>query len=296
MGQKPNLGQADLVVKIRLQREDGIITKQTLQKRLKAFSSIFQQIPPLPDEQPLAMLRYKGVSNFSSEDRIFAFLTQIAAHEMVDGEIQEDTWAPRVASEFKISLDEARKKVIEWTVQRNEYVLAVPETKDYILNKNPGVDIAIFAQHPTYNCHIYRVQSFQIYTTIINLLGLLISAPADRFTESHAAVKAATIAKPELGAPAPPPSAVDAQEENDEGVFLNEEEAAANEPAAANQPAPVNEAEGYFPDQDDVPDFMMMAEANNAAPPSPIAAAPPPPCCARACWAFSAAFAAFFSA
>jgi hypothetical protein len=90
----------------------------------------------------------------------------------------------------------------------------------------------------------------------------LISAPADRFTETHAAVKAATIAKPELGAPAPAPAAA---EENDEGVFLNEDAPAAND------------AEGYFPNQDDVPDFMMGVQQNDAAPPSPVAAPPPPP-------------------
>jgi hypothetical protein len=245
LGQTPSLGQADVVVKIRLKREDSQITKSLLQKRLKAFSSIFQEIPPLPDEQPLAMLRYKGVSNFSSEDRIFAFLTQIASHEMVEGEIQEDLWAPRVADEFQISIDEARKQVIAWTVQKNEYILAVPETKDYILNKNPGIDIGIFAQHPTYNFHIYRAQSFQVYSTIVNLLGLLISAPADRFTERAPPVKLASIARPELAAPAPVPASL----------------SPAADPLEKDEPG--NAMASEFPEDDDLPEFMRGLQAEN---------------------------------
>jgi hypothetical protein len=244
MGQVPTLGQADVQFKIRLKRDDSPITKSILQKRLKAFSSIFQEIPPLPDENPLGMLRYKGVSNFSSEDRIFAFLTQIASHELVQGEIQEELWAPRVAEEFQIPIDDARKKVISWTVQKNEYILAVPETKDYILNKNPGVDIAIYAQHPTYNFHIYRAQSFQIYTTLVNLLGLLISAPADRFTERAPAIKMATATRAEVGAPIP--------------------EVSASSPAAETSDLPANTAVendgAVFPDEDDIPDFMRVTE------------------------------------
>ncbi|NDB85126.1 MAG: hypothetical protein EB127_20860, partial [Alphaproteobacteria bacterium] len=186
--QSPSLAQIDAVLKIRINRDDSPITKTVLQKRLKAFSSIFQEIPPLPEENPIAMLRFKGISNFSSEDRIFAFLTQIATHEIIAGETREDTWAPRVSEEFQLTLSEARKQVVSWLAQRNEYVLAVPETKDYILNKNPGVDIAIYAQHPMYYFHIYRVESFQVYKTITNLLGILFTAPADKFTSGKTVV------------------------------------------------------------------------------------------------------------
>lgn len=257
LGQNPSLGQADVVFKIRLKREDAQITKAVLQKRLKAFSSIFQEIPPLPDEQPLAMLRYKGVSNFSSEDRIFAFLTQIASHEMIEGEIQEELWAPRVADEFQIPIDEARKQVIAWTVQKNEYILSVPETKDYILNKNPGIDIAIFAQHPIYNFHIYRAQSFQVYSTIVNLLGLLVSAPADRFTERAPAVKLATIARPELAAPSPVPAPLSPAADQPE----NEAPGDATAPEFPEDDVPefMKEAEFTFPNND-VPEFMKEAD------------------------------------
>lgn len=300
-GQVPSLGQADVVFKIRLEREDAQITKAVLQKRLKAFSSIFQEIPPLPDEQPLAMLRYKGVSNFSSEDRIFAFLTQIASHEIVEGEVNETLWAPRVAQEFQMSLDEARKKVIEWTAQKNEYVLAVPETKDYILNKNPGVDIAIHAQHPIYNFHMYRVQSFQVYTTIVNLLGVLISAPANRFTERQAAVKAATVTKAAVGAPEPPkallsPAAqpteidegADVQSATDEGFYddmpafipnIPEEELSQEAPQELAEES-ANEDEAVFlNNDDDIPDIMKggirIKKSSSIAPAPETAAAPP---------------------
>ena len=226
--QLPDLGQADVVLKIRMKREDTVLTKAILQRRLKAFSSIFQEIPALPDEQPLIMLRYKGVSNFSSEDRIFTFLTQIAAHEIVEGEVEDETWVPRVSQEFNISMDEARRQVVAWIAQRNEYTLAVPETRDYILNKNPGIDIAIFAQHPIYNLHLYRAQSFEVYTTIINLLGLFLTGSS--FQTSTVITKESIPVIPDRS------PAVD-------GVEL---------PDAAD----VEESGAFFPDDDDVPEFM----------------------------------------
>lgn len=270
-GQMPTLGQADVVFKIRLNRETQQITKVVLQKRLKFFSSILQEIPALPDEQPLAMLRYKGVSNFSSEDRVFAFLTQIAAHEIVEGEIEEDRWAPRVSQEFHIPLDEARRQVVAWIAQRNEYTLAVPETRDYILNKNPGVDIAIFAQHPTYNLHVYRAQSFQIYTTIVNLMGLLLTAPADRFTALPTAVAAAPVV-PVIPPRSPAADGVELEEAPDaEEAFF---------PDADDLPAFMQDAEAeaespMFPNDDDVPEFLRQTMAAPVA--APVAAPEPVP-------------------
>ena len=264
VGKQPSLGQADVVFKIRIKREDTQITKTVLQSRLKMFSSVFQEIPALPDEQPLAMLRYKGVSNFNNEDRIFAFLTQIASHEMVEGESREETWAPRVSEEFQIPIDDARRQVIAWVAQKNEYTLAVPETKDYILNKNPGVDIAIFAQHPIYTFHVYRIQSFEIYRTIVNLLGILISAPADRFVRHVPAVPAyIPPPSPILAPKSPVADGIEEQEDVDANAaafFPNDDDIPEFMRTGAAPAGAASAEEAFFPNNDDVPEFMKTTK------------------------------------
>lgn len=222
-GLVPRLAQAAVVFKLRIKREDTRVTKTAVQNRLKLFTSVFQEIPPLPDEQPLVMLRFKGVSNFTNETRVFAFLTQIAENDMISGERNEGKWVTRVSDEFQITLDEARKQVEAWIKQRGEFALAVSDTKDYILNKNPGVDIAVHEQHPSYTFHIYSDQDSKTYSTIVNLLGILITAPASAFTTK--------IAKTVM------------------------EVAAVASPAAAESPSPAESDEGQF-DEDDVPEFM----------------------------------------
>ena len=182
MEMEPKLDKASVVCKLRLKREDTKVNRNVIKSRLSAFNSIFQEIPALPDEAPLVMLRYKGVSNFTNETRIFAFLTLLSERDMNSGEMSEESWETRVAQEFKISLEEAKKQVDAWKYQRGEFALAVSDTKDYILNKNPGVDIAIFEQHPVYTFHIYSDQDITTYKTILNFLSLLITAKPDELS------------------------------------------------------------------------------------------------------------------
>lgn len=224
-GLVPRLAQAAVVFKLRIKREDTRVTKSAIQSRLKLFTSVFQEIPPLPDEQPLVMLRFKCVSNFTNESRVFAFLTQIAENDMLSGERNEFLWVNRVSDEFQITLDEARKQVDAWIKQRGEFALAVSDTKDYILNKNPGVDIAVYEQHPSYTFHIYSDQDSKTYSTIVNLLGILITAPAATFL-----TKAVTTVM---------------------------QAAAIASPAIIESPSPVESDEGEF-DEDDVPEFMRQ--------------------------------------
>jgi len=221
-----SLGQADVVFRLRLQREDSKVTRESLLQRLPCFSSVFQEIPPLPDEQSLITLRFKGVSNFVNEDRVFTFLTQLQTRESVAGETEVTKWAPIVASEFQIPIEEARKQIVAWIAQRNEYSLAVPETKDFILTKNPGIDISIFSQHPTYTFHVSRIQSFKTYSILKNLLGLFVTAPTDRFPKERC-----------IGSTTKPV-----------------------------EPEPFNEVEEnvFFPDEEDLPDFLPKnTEENN---------------------------------
>lgn len=269
VGIVPKLAQASVVFKLRLKREDLRITKSIMKLRLKMFSSILQEIPALPDEQPLAMLRYKGVSNFTNETRVFAFLTLIAEHDMISGERDESKWATRVAEEFQISLEDARKQVVAWISQRGEFALAVSDTKDYILNKNPGVDIAIFEQHPTYTFHVYSDQDSKTYNTIANMLGILITAPQSVFTK---AAQASTVV-PTAAIPLTEPVAAEAANEEEDFAFDPDDEVPdfmkATMATEANE-----EAENFAFGDDDVPDFM---KATMGAAPAVTASAAPAP-------------------
>ena len=175
---------------LRLDVSKSVFSKRVLEKKLKVFSSFFQQISPLPGEQPLVMLRYKRVSNFTREDRVFSFLTQYVTRISLLKEPasqERRTLVDRVMEEFQIDRDEATKRVTDW-YSRNEVSLAVPETKDFILTNNPGIDIAIFGQHPFYTFHVYRVTSLISLRRIITLLSLMFSAEEEELDVSDRAV------------------------------------------------------------------------------------------------------------
>ena len=275
---QPALGQADVVFRLRLMREDTRVTREMLVQRLPCFSSVFQEIPPLLDEQPLIALRFKGVSNYFTEDRVFTFLTQLQAREAVSGASEIEKWGPLVAAEFQIPLEDARRTIVAWIAQRNEYSLAVPETKDFILSKNPGIDIAIFAQHPIYTFHVSRIQSFEHFGILKQLLGLFITGPADRFSKqrcemSPQAVVAAAAAERSIQA-IQPPVALPAEEEEEEVAFPDEDDVPEFLRGAigAATDAKEEEEEVAFPNAENVPDFLRGAQ--QAAPEPVVQAAP----------------------
>ena len=270
-GLTPRLAQAAVVFKLRIKREDTRVTKTAIQNRLKLFTSVFQEIPPLPDEQPLVMLRFKGVSNFTNETRVFAFLTQIAENDMVSGERNEGRWVTRVSDEFQITLDEARKQVEAWIKQRGEFALAVSDTKDYILNKNPGVDIAVHEQHPSYTFHIYSDQDSKTYATIVNLLGILITAPAGAFLTKTVTtvIQAAAVASPAV-AESPSPAESEAEFSDDDVPEFMRATVGQRTGGGGAQPAPGtpqvedDEEEVAF-NEDELPEFMKAATGTGAA-------------------------------
>jgi len=279
---QPALGQADVVFRLRLMREDTRITKEMLLQRLPCFSPVFQEIPPLLDEQPLISLRFKGVSNYYTEDRVFTFLTQLQAREAVAGTTEIEKWGPLVAQEFQIPIEDARKNIVAWITQRNEYTLAVPETKDYILNKNPGIDITIFSQHPIYTFHVSRIQSFEHFGLLKQLLGLLLTASADRFSKQRCEMTpqvavAAAAAERSIQA-IQPPVALPAEEEEEEVAFPDEDDVPEFLRGATGAAPTDEEEEMAFPNANNVPDFLRGATGVAA----PAVAAPVAPAAAPA--------------
>ena len=192
--QLPEIGEASIVCAIRLALTTKLMKSDTLRKRLQSFSSFFQEIPPLPGDKPLLMLRYRAVSNYASEDRIYTFLTLMISRTLTKGEAAMPELVVALEREFQLSKEEAQSKVIYWLRNRGDIELAIPETKDYIITYNPGIDIAIFAQQSYYTIHMYRVDSKENFQRIITAISLLLSGKDSDFEVDDAEVKAMAIA------------------------------------------------------------------------------------------------------
>jgi hypothetical protein len=150
------------------------IRQSVLREKLKAFSYAFHEIAPLPGERPLLMLRYKLVSNFVTEDRIFAYITQL-----INQKVSPSNYEALVANEFQLDTAEARKRVAQKLQNQAEVAVVAPDTHEYAKNNNPGIDIAIFSQRNFYSFHIYRVDSAKNLKRILTLLSMLFSIPAE---------------------------------------------------------------------------------------------------------------------
>jgi hypothetical protein len=147
--------------------------KTRIMRRLPLFQSFFQEIKSLPDENPLISLRYKAVSQYASEDKTFTFLTQFATSRLLDGEAATTELITALQDEFKLSKKEAVDLVAKWFEQRGTFTVQIPEEGEFIESFNPGIDIHIYAQHPSYYFHINRVDSYETYIRLFTLLSLL---------------------------------------------------------------------------------------------------------------------------
>ena len=186
----PELGKGIFVLGLRARKgADAIITPRILHDRLPIFSAMFQEIAALPGEKPLAMLRFKLVSNFAREDRIQTFLTQVINRKVLRGEGGVGDLINLVAEEFQLDLDEARKQVSLKLRNQGEVTLVVPETKEYMRQNNTGIDVAIFAQHPFYTFHLYNVNSLENLRRIVTALSILISADSETLQVGVKAVR-----------------------------------------------------------------------------------------------------------
>ena len=161
--------------------------KTRILKRLPLFQTFFQEIKSLPDENPLISLRYKAVSQYASEDKTFTFLTQFATSRLLDGEAATTELITALQDEFKLSKKEAVDLVAKWFEQRGTFTVQIPEDGEFIESFNPGIDVHIYAQHPSYYFHINRVDSYETYIRLFTLLSLLFVEEDEYFASSNAA-------------------------------------------------------------------------------------------------------------
>lgn len=208
-GAMPEIGEASVICAVRLPFTEKPMSAETLRKRLQHFQPFFQEISPLPGDKPLLMLRYRAVSNYAMEDKIFSFLTLMVTRTIAKGEAAIPELVVALQREFQLTEEEARTKVIYWLRNRGDIQLAIPESKDFIMTYNPGIDIAIFGQQSYYTIHIYRIDSKTVFNRIVTAISLLLSAkerqlgePVENAAEFGRVAEAATVSMP--GAAAAP--------------------------------------------------------------------------------------------
>jgi hypothetical protein len=155
---------------------DEAYTTLNLRKKLSLFAAIFQEIPASEGLTPIIMLRYKLVSNFNREDRYQQYITQFCTLNPIKTEGDVASLVAAVIKEFQIPSDTAREEVAKNLEKKSEIILVNPHTKDYAMYNNPGIDIAIYAKHPTYYFHIYRADSLESIQRIITFLSILFCA------------------------------------------------------------------------------------------------------------------------
>ena len=158
------------------------INKKVLEKRLKTFKPVFQEILPLLNEQPLVMLRYKLVDNYSSEDNISTFLTLLTNKKVLHGEYSVSEMVELVSDEFQLDIETAREKVIKWIKKKEELQqIIIGETREVTPINNSGIDIAVFQNKDFFKFHIYNVNSITHLQRIITSLNILFSFEDEDF-------------------------------------------------------------------------------------------------------------------
>jgi hypothetical protein len=265
---EPNIHSADVVLGLRMRKEvDTPLTARGLRAKMPVFGALFQEILPLPGESPLIMLRYKLVSNFAREDKIHTFITQVMARKVLKGEAMITDLTEIVADEFQIDMDEARKRVASKLADKSQVAVVNPETKEFRKANVPGIDVAVFAQHPFYTFHLFNVDSFENLQRIVTALSVLVSVPAEDLQVSSGAAKDLAEAERKETAAAVAAAAEEAEEEEySEAADLGRPQAAAEDdetsPAAAQEDLEGEGGEEDVPDYLDYFTFAQEAEAS----------------------------------
>jgi hypothetical protein len=179
------LGEIAVLFALKLGVKSKKFNKTRIQQRLPYFTSFFTEIKPLPNESPIISLRYKAVSQYATEDKVFTFITQLATSKKLDGESPDVSVISALQNEFQFSKKEAIDIYAEWYSKNGVFTLQLPEDGEFIESFNPGIDIHIYAQHPSYYFHVNRVNSYDTYLRVFTLLSLLFVEDDDYFRGSN---------------------------------------------------------------------------------------------------------------
>lgn len=193
-----SLKSVNIIFGIKLSKENTL-RKFQIEKRLQLFKPFFQEISPLPNEQPLLMLRYKLVDNFITEDNISSYLTLLTNKKILKGEEQISQMIELIMEEFQLEYEIAKKKVIDWWQQKDEVqaitIGATNPVKEYTPFNNSGIDIAIFQKDSIYTFHMYNVDNVINLQRIITALSLVFSLDDESLAVSKKDVKTLEVAQ-----------------------------------------------------------------------------------------------------
>jgi hypothetical protein len=148
--------------------------KARIQKRLPFFQPLLREIKSIPEDNPLISLRYKGVSQYATENNVQTFITQLTTNKSLQGEGPDISIVDAIQNEFQFTKKEAVDAYKEWRDKKGVFTLQLPEEDEFMESFNPGIDIHIYAQHPSYFVHANRVDSDDTYRRICTLLSLLL--------------------------------------------------------------------------------------------------------------------------
>ncbi len=203
----PEIDRASVLCGIRLPSDTPPLRRDDLRNRVLAMSYFFQEIVPLPGPKPFLTLRFKAVSNYVNQDRINSFLKQLTDRFIEEGiPLSEQT--EYVMREFNLPYRQAYAYVSKFHDRSTEFTVIDPDAKEFISTYNYGVDIVIFAQHPTYSFHIYGINSQETLRRVMTALYLLFSTKSDDWTTARRYVQRFNKTAEEVHAspPTPPPA------------------------------------------------------------------------------------------
>jgi len=222
LNEKPNHINGTFIFALNLKEIVAPLTQRVLREKLPIFSSIFQEIPALPGETPLLMLRYKLISNFTNEDRIQSFITQVLSKKLLFGDTNYSDIVDLVSEDFDISVEEAQKYVADKLKGVNDIrpTLIKEKGDPYVVQSNPGIDIGIFSQHPLYSFHVYRLDSQETLKRIVTFLSILFSCPLSTLSVAKSAARDILVSEKEIVE-----EEEDKEEENDDFKSVAEIEA-----------------------------------------------------------------------
>jgi hypothetical protein len=164
--QDAKLGRLAITFELRTESTPYNFTKQ-IAKRFSTLNTLFQPITPLEkDVKSFLSYRYKGVSNFTRESRIFSYLNYIFSR----GKLDQDNLSKVVEQlirEFQISEEDAKTYLSEYTKDATNVTTIDDDARDYLVVNNPGIDFSIYS----YAVDTYRIQFYNVRAiTIQDLL------------------------------------------------------------------------------------------------------------------------------
>lgn len=172
------LDEISLTLGLKLDTKQKPLTKSILQKRLKYFSSFFQESPIYQSDlpNPIMLIKYKTVSDFKTETNIFTFIRQIIPqYPTLSARFVPPDFIAAIASEFKITHAAAIDKYYQFRENADSFQILAPELGTFTQNKNPGIDIIIYGKFPMYYVRISKCNSVYHLQRIYTLLSLLLS-------------------------------------------------------------------------------------------------------------------------